>query len=79
VSTRAQDQPRPDQLVDALNGVFGKHYRAAYTKGICLAGQFTPAPDAPSLSTPALFVEFLQIVGSGDKDKLNAFFQAQRN
>jgi catalase len=138
VSTRAQDQLRPDQLVDALNGVFGKHAgdRAAPTKGICLAGQFTPAPDAPSLSkapqfakpvgitarfslgggnpqapdnaqdnvrglavrfdlgngansdlvmisapvffvkTPALFVEFLQIVGSGDKDKLNAFFQA---
>ena len=138
VSTRAQDQPRPDQLVDALNGVFGKHAgdRAAHTKGICLTGQFTPAPDAPSLSkapqfakpvgitarfslgggnpqapdnaqdnvrglavrfdlgngansdlvmisapvffvkTPALFVEFLQIVGSGDKDKLNAFFQA---
>ena len=137
VSTRAQDQPRPDQLVDALNGVFGKHVgdRAAHTKGICLTGQFTPAPDAPSLSkapqfakpvgitarfslgggnpqapdnaqdnvrglavrfdlgngansdlvmisapvffvkTPALFVEFLQIVGSGDKDKLNAFFQ----
>ena len=137
VSTRAQDQPRPDQLVDALNGVFGKHAgdRAAHTKGICLTGQFTPAPDAPSLSkapqfakpvgitarfslgggnpqapdnaqdnvrglavrfdlgngansdlvmisapvffvkTPALFVEFLQIVGSGDKDKLNAFFQ----
>ena len=138
VSTRAQDQLRPDQLVDALNGVFGKHAgdRAAHTKGICLTGQFTPAPDAPSLSkapqfakpvgitarfslgggnpqapdnaqdnvrglavrfdlgngansdlvmisapvffvkTPALFVEFLQIVGSGDKDKLNAFFQA---
>jgi catalase len=138
VSTRAQDQPRPDQLVDALNGVFGKHAgdRAAHTKGICLTGQFTPAPEAPSLSkapqfakpvgitarfslgggnpqapdnaqdnvrglavrfdlgngansdlvmisapvffvkTPALFVEFLQTVGSGDKDKLNAFFQA---
>jgi Catalase len=28
------------------------------------------------VKTPALFVEFLQIVGSGDKDKLNAFFQA---
>ena len=27
------------------------------------------------VKTPALFVEFLQIVGSGDKDKLNAFFQ----
>jgi catalase len=138
VAARAQEPPRPDQLVDALNGVFGKHPgdRAAHTKGICLTGQFMPAPDAPSLSkaphfakpvgitarfslgggnpqapdnaqdnvrglavrfdldngaisdlvmisapmffvkTPALFVEFLQTVGSGDKDKLNAFFQA---
>src|SRR6476620_102850 len=138
VATRAQEPPRPDQLVDALNAVFGKHPgdRAAHTKGICLTGLFTPSVDAPSLSkapqfakpvgitarfslgggnpqapdnaqdnvrglavrfdlgngansdlvmisapvffvkTPALFVEFLQIVGSGDKDKLNAFFQA---
>lgn len=137
-ATRAQEPPRPDQLVDALNGVFGKHPgdRAAHTKGICLTGNFTPSPDAPSLSkapqfakpvpiiarfslgggnpeapdnaqdnvrglairfdlgngassdlvtisapvffvkTPALFVEFLQTVGSGDKDKLNAFFAA---
>ena len=30
--------PRPDQLVDALNSVFGKHPgdSAAHTKGICL-------------------------------------------
>ena len=138
VAARAQEPPRSDQLVDALNGIFGKHPgdRAAHTKGICLTGQFMPAPDAPSLSkapqfakpvgitarfslgggnpqapdnaqdnvrglavrfdlgngansdlvmisapvffvrTPALFVEFLQTVGSGDKDKLNAFFQA---
>ena len=50
-ATRAEDPPRPDQLVDALNGVFGKHPgdRAAHTKGICLTGQFTPSPDAPSL------------------------------
>jgi hypothetical protein len=33
----AQEPPRPDQRVDALNGVFGKHGgRAAHTKGICL-------------------------------------------
>jgi catalase len=138
VATRAQEPPRPDQLVDALNGVFGKHPgdRAAHTKGICLTGRFTPSPDAPSLSkaphfakpvgiigrfslgggnpqapdnaqdnvrglavhfdlgngansdlvmisapvffvkTPALFVEFLQTVGSGDKDKLKAFLDA---
>jgi catalase len=138
VVTRAQEPPRPDQLVDALNGVFGKHPgdRAAHTKGICLTGLFTPSPNSASLSkapqfarpvgiisrfslgggnpqapdnaqdnvrglalrfdlgngansdlvmisapvffvkTPALFVEFLQTVGSGDKDKLKAFFEA---
>ena len=137
-ATRAQEPPRPDQLVDALNSVFGKHPgdRAAHTKGICLTGLFTPSADASSLSkapqfakpvpiiarfslgggnpqapdnaqdnvrglaikfdlgngassdlvmisapmffarTPALFVELLQTLGSGDKDKLNAFFAA---
>ena len=130
--------PTPANLVDALNGVFGKHAgdRAAHTKGFCMTGTFTPSADAPKLSkaphfakqvpitarfslgggnpqapdnaqdnvrglavkfdlgggattdlvtisapvffvqTPALFVEFLQTVGSGDKDKLNAFFAA---
>ena len=137
-ATHAQEPPGPDQLVDALNGVFGKHPgdRAAHTKGICLTGLFTPSANAPSLSkapqfakpvpiiarfslgggnpqapdnaqdnvrglaikfdlgngassdlvmisapmffarTPALFVELLQTLGSGDKDKLNAFFAA---
>jgi catalase len=58
-STRAEDAPRPDQLVDALNGVFGKHPgdRAAHTKGICLTGQFTPAPDAPGLSKAPQFAK----------------------
>jgi catalase len=134
----AQEPPRPDQLVDGLNAVFGKHtgMRAAHTKGICLGGSFTPAADAPSLSkapqfakkvpvtarfslgggdpnakdndqanvrgfairfdngngavsdlvmisapvffaqTPALFLELLQTLASGDKDKLKAFFEA---
>ena len=144
VSARAEDAapnsaaPSPAALVDALNGVFGKHAgtRAAHAKGFCLTGTFTPSPDAAKLSkaphfakqvpitarfslgggdpqaadndqgnvrglavkfdlgngattdivtisapvffvqTPALFVEFLQTVGSGDKDKLNAFFAA---
>jgi catalase len=130
--------PTPVDLVDALNGVFGKHAgdRAAHTKGICLTGNFTPSADAAKLSkaphfakpvpiiarfslgggnpqapdnaqdnvrglavkfdlgngantdivtisapvffvqTPALFVEFLKTVGSGDQDKLKAFFAA---
>jgi catalase len=134
----AQEPPRPDQLVDALNGVFGKHpgKRAAHAKGICLSGSFTPADGAASLSkapqfakevpitarfslgggdpnakdsdqanvrgfairfnngngansdlvmisapvffaqTPALFLELLQTIASGDKDKLKVFFEA---
>ena len=132
------EQPTPVDLVDALNGVFGKHPgdRAAHTKGICLTGTFTPSADAPKLSkaphfakevpvtarfslgggnpqapdnaqdnvrglavkfdlgngastdivtisapvffvqTPELFVEFLKTVGSGDQDKIKAFFAA---
>jgi len=134
---RAAD-PTPVDLVNALNALFGKPQgtRSAHTKGFCLTGQFTPAPDAAKLSkaahfskpvpikarfslgggnpqapdnikgnvrglavrfdlgdgassdlvmisapmffvqTPALFVEFLQTVGSGDKAKLDAFFAA---
>jgi catalase len=134
---RAAD-PTPADLVDALNGLFGKPHgtRSAHAKGFCLKGQFTPAPDAAKLSkaahfakkvpitarfslgggdpnspdnakgnvrgmairfdlgsgaytdlvmisapmffvkTPALFVEFLKTVASGDKAKLDAFFAA---
>ena len=137
VPAKAQ-QPTPVDLVDALNGVFGKHAgdRAAHTKGICLSGSFTPTADAAKLSkaphfakevpiiarfslgggnpeapdnaqdnvrglavkfdlgdgastdivtisapvffvqTPELFVEFLKTVGSGDQDKIKAFFAA---
>jgi catalase len=132
------EQPTPADLVDALNGVFGKHPgdRAAHTKGICLSGTFTPSADASKLSkaphfakavpvtarfslgggdpgaadnaqdnvrglavkfalgngastdivtisapvffvqTPELFVEFLKTIGSGDQDKIKAFFAA---
>ena len=64
VATRAQEQPRPDQLVDALNGVFGKHPgdRAAHTKGICLTGVFTPSADAPSLSKAPQFAKAVPII-----------------
>lgn len=138
VAPAKAQQPSPVDLVDALNGVFGKHAgdRAAHTKGICLSGTFTPSADAPKLSkaphfakevpitarfslgggdpnapdnaqdnvrglavkfdlgngastdivtisapvffvqTPALFVEFLKTIGSGDQDKIKAFFAA---
>ena len=131
-------QPTPADLVEALNGVFGKHAgdRAAHAKGICLTGSFAPSAEAPKLSkathfaregpirarsslgggnpnapdnaqdnvrglaikfdlgngastdivtisapmffakTPELLVEFLKIIATGDKDKLNTFFAA---
>jgi catalase len=50
-------------LVDALNGVFGKHAgdRAAHTKGICLTGSFTPSAEAPKLSKAAHFAKEVPI------------------
>src|SRR6478672_2827657 len=52
----AQSDPNqkstPAELVDALNGVFGKQTdnRAVHAKGIVLEGKFTPSPDAATLS-----------------------------
>ena len=52
-------QTSPTDLVDALNGLFGKHAgdRAAHAKGICLTGTFTPSADAPKLSKAAHFAK----------------------
>jgi hypothetical protein len=45
-------QPTAEDLVDASNGVFGKHagMRAAHTKGIGQTANFAPAPNAAKLS-----------------------------
>jgi catalase len=42
----------PEQLVDTLNQLFGKHpgFRAAHAKGIMCEGEFTPAASASTLS-----------------------------
>jgi catalase len=42
----------PEQLVDALNGVFGKHpgARAVHAKGIVLEGSFMPSRTASTIS-----------------------------
>lgn len=42
----------PEEMVDALNGVFGKQKtnRAVHAKGVVLTGTFTPSADASSLS-----------------------------
>ncbi len=63
-AANAQEQPNPNQLVDALNGVFGKHAgtRAAHAKGICLIGLFTPSADAPSLSKAPHFAKPVPII-----------------
>jgi catalase len=49
------DEPEksvPEQLVDTLNALFGKHpgFRAAHAKGIVCEGEFTPAASAAALS-----------------------------
>jgi catalase len=48
----------PAELVDALNGVFGKQTdnRAVHAKGVVLHGKFTPSADAATLSKAAHFV-----------------------
>lgn len=57
VLARADDQPLPVQLVDALNKVFGVHpgFRANHAKGIVAEGSFRASPDAAALSKASLF------------------------
>jgi catalase len=49
---RAADDGLPEQIVDAMNALFGKHpgFRAAHAKGIVCEGEFTPAASAATLS-----------------------------
>ena len=49
-------QETPTSQVAALRSAFGTHHaRAVHAKGIILEGSFTPAPQARSLSSSALF------------------------
>jgi catalase len=59
------EEVQPDALVDALNGVFGKHAgkRAAHAKGICVKGTFTPTSEAPMLSKAPHFAGPAPVVG----------------
>lgn len=44
----------PGDLVDAFHAAFGEHHaRAVHTKGILLEGEFTPDPQAATLTTAA--------------------------
>jgi catalase len=57
-------QVTPVDLVDALNGLFGKYpgTRSGHAKGFCLTGQFTPEPDAAKLSKAAHFAKSVPII-----------------
>jgi catalase len=54
-----------DRLVDALNGVFGKHAgaRGSHAKGQCVRGSFTPTADAAGLSKAPMFAEPKPLLG----------------
>src|ERR1700732_3302490 len=80
VAASAQ-QPSPVDLVDALNGLFGKHAgdRAAHTKGICLTGTFAPSADASKLSKAAHFAKKVPIrarfsLGGGNPNAPQGWF-----
>jgi len=53
----AQDQPLEEQLINAMNKVFGVHsgFRANHAKGIVGEGSFKASPEAAGLSRAALF------------------------
>ncbi len=80
----AAEEAQPEDLVNALNGVFGAHAgkRAAHTKGICLKGNFTPTAEAATLSKAPHFASAVPVtarfsLGGGnpaasDKQKDNA-------
>ena len=48
--------PSPDKLVDALEGVFGKHAaRRSGAKGVCASGFFVGSADGRTLTSSAIF------------------------
>jgi catalase len=54
---RAEDQPIEQQLVDAMNKVWGDHpgFRANHAKGIVVEGNFKASAEAAGLSRAVLF------------------------
>ncbi len=61
----AAQEAQPEELVDGLNAVFGKHAgkRAAHSKGICVKGTFTPTAEAPTLSKAPHFAGAVPVTG----------------
>ena len=54
-----------DQLVDALNAIFGKHAktRGSHAKGVCVKGTFTPAKEAAALSKAPFLASPVPVLG----------------
>ena len=55
--SRAEDQPIEQQLIAAMNKVFGVHqgFRANHAKGIVVKGTFKASSEAAGLSRAVLF------------------------
>jgi catalase len=53
----AQEQAGPEQLVDALNGVFGKPQgtKSSHAKGVCVSGEFKATENAPAIVKAEIF------------------------
>ena len=51
IAALAQDQPLEEQLVNAMNKVFGVHpgFRANHAKGVVVEGRFKASPEAAGL------------------------------
>jgi catalase len=81
------EEAQPEELIDGLNGVFGKHAgkRASHAKGICVKGTFTPTAEAAALTKSPQFAAPVPIVGrfslgggnpmasDGQKDNVRGF------
>ncbi|ACA20226.1 Catalase domain protein [Methylobacterium sp. 4-46] len=54
---RAEEAPVPEQLVDVMNTLWGKHagFRANHAKGVVVEGSFTPSREAAALSKASPF------------------------
>lgn len=59
------EEPTGEQLINALNAVFGQHAktRASHAKGFCIKGSFMPVPAAVGLSKASLFEKAVPILG----------------
>ncbi|MEM9557855.1 MAG: catalase family peroxidase [Acidobacteriota bacterium] len=56
-SAPSTSQPSPEDAINALNGVFGRHpeERSSHAKGFCAAGHFAPSAEGRALATTPLF------------------------